>query len=185
MSPLSLQQLAAICPRTKRDKLEPFVEPLNAAFEEFEINTPERRSAFLAQAAHETGGFQWMKEFASGEAYDDRKDLGNEKLDGFSKGEGARFKGRGIFQLTGEANYVKAGEALYGDSEWFRSNPEAAAEPVDACRIAGWYWQTHRLNELADRGDFKGITKRINGGTNGLEDRIAYHGRAQSVLDVA
>lgn len=179
---LTLYELRQICPQTPGSVLEPFVEPLNVAFDEFEINTPKRVGHFLAQAAHETGGFRWMKEFASGEAYDDRHDLGNEKVDGYSQGEGVRFKGRGIFQLTGEANYTRAGTELYLDADWFRMNPDAAAEPQNACRIAGWYWKTHRLNALADADDIRGITKRINGGYNGFDDRVAYHQRAAEAL---
>jgi putative chitinase len=182
VNPLTLDDLRAICPRTPASKLAAFVDPLNATFEEFEINTPARRAAFLAQAAHETGGFQWMREFASGEAYDDRRDLGNNKVDGYSQGEGARYKGRGIFQLTGESNYMAAGRALYLDDYWFQMSPELAEQPEHACRIAGWFWKANGLNALADRGDFRAITRRINGGYNGLEDRIAYHERAQEAF---
>lgn len=174
---LTLYELRRICPQTPDKVLRPFVEPLNAAFEEFDINNTRRRSDFMAQAAHETGGFRWMKELASGEAYEGRADLGNNE-----PGEGPRFKGRGIFELTGDFNYVAAGVALHGDPEWFRMNPDLACEPEAACRIAGWYWKSHGLNELADRGDFRAITRRINGGMNGFDDRLAYRGRAQEAL---
>jgi putative chitinase len=174
---LTLEQLHRICPHSPAARLAVFIEPLNAAFEEFEINTRVRQAAFLAQAAHECMGFQAMREFGSGEQYSGRKDLGNDQPH-----EGQTFKGRGIFQLTGDANYVRAGTELYTDPEWFRMSPELAAEPVNACRIAGWYWKRNGLNELADRGDFRSITKRINGGYNGLADREDYFARALKAL---
>lgn len=177
MKPLTLEELRKICPHTPAGKLAVFVDPLNEAFDEFEINTHARRAAFLAQAAHESGGFRYMKELASGQAYEGRKDLGNDQ-----PGEGVTFKGRGIFQLTGDTNYQAAGTALYTDPEWFRMNPALAEEPINACRIAGWFWKSNGLNELADIGAFRAITKRINGGYNGIEDRIAFHDVAQKVL---
>lgn len=155
---VTLEILKAICPATPAGKLALFVEPLNAAFEEFDVDTAERQAAFLAQAAHECCGFTAMQEFASGAAYEGRKDLGNDE-----PGEGVRYKGRGIFQLTGDANYVKAGTEIFGDPDLLRYNPALAEEPVNACRIAGWYWKKNGLSALADAGDFRGITKRING----------------------
>lgn len=174
---VTIDELVRICPYTPRYKLERFINPLNAAMREFEIDTPVREAMFLAQAAHETGGFRWLKEFASGEEYEGRKDLGNDQ-----PGDGARYKGRGIFQLTGEANYEAAGTALFLDPDWFRSYPELAEREDYACRIAGWYWKSRGLNELADKGDYLAITKRINGGTNGWQDRMAYLERANKVL---
>lgn len=155
-----------------------FLDPLNVAMAEFEIseNVP-RMAAFLAQVAHESGELRYMKELASGEAYEGRKDLGNDE-----PGEGVRFKGRGLIQITGDVNYSKAGTDLFLDSDWFRMNPQLAEEPENACRIAGWFWRTHGLNELADKGDFLLITKRINGGTNGWKERVAYFERAKVVL---
>lgn len=177
MNQITHAHLKAICPRTPAGKLALFVEPLNAAFEEFEISTPTRQAAFLAQAAHECMGFTAMNEFASGAAYEGRANLGNDQ-----PGEGVRFKGRGIFQLTGDTNYAAAGTQLYLESEWFRYNPEFAAEPGNACRIAGWFWHRNGLNALADKGDFRAITRRINGGYNGWDDRCAYWERAKLAL---
>lgn len=178
---ITIDDLRAICPRTARATLERFVDPLNATFEEFDISTPMRVAAFLAQAAHECMGFQAMREFASGQAYAGRQDLGND-TEGVDTGDGVRYKGRGIFQLTGEANYARAGTELFLDADWFRMNPTLAEQPEYACRIAGWYWQRNGLNELADQGEFVRITKRINGGTNGIEDRERYHAKALEVL---
>lgn len=175
---ITLDELVRICPYTPKYKLQDFVTPLNEAMKEFEIDqNPVREAMFIAQAAHETGGFRWLVEFATGEAYEGRKDLGN-----VQPGDGPRYKGRGVFQLTGEANYRNAGTALYNDPDWFLYHPAYAEEPRAACRIAGWFWSVHNLNELADRGDFLGITKRINGGTNGYQDRLAYLERANRTI---
>lgn len=162
------------CPQARIDL---FFEPLVAAMTEFDIDNPLRIAAFLAQAAHESGELRYMKELASGEAYEGRKDLGNTQA-----GDGVRFKGRGIFQLTGFNNYAKVGTDLFLDADWFTMSPQLAEEPENACRIAGWFWKTHGLNELADKGDFLSITKRINGGTNGWKERVEYYERAKEVL---
>ena len=174
---VTLEQLRAICPLTKAGRLAVFVEPLNDAMPEFGINTLPREAAFLAQAAHETMGFVHLKEIGSGVRYEGRTDLGNDE-----PGEGMAMKGHGIFQLTGDKNFQAAGVALHGDRDWYRYNPDLAAEPLEACRIAGWYWQSNGLNELADAQNFRKITIRINGGLNGYDDRVAYWNRAQEVL---
>ncbi len=174
---ITLDELAKVCPRTPRAKLAPFVEPLNEAFREFDVSTPVREQMFLAQAAHETGGFVFMRELASGQAYEGRLDLGNDE-----PGEGVRYKGRGIFQLTGDYNYRLAGTEIWGDPDWLTYNPGLAEEPTNACRIAGWYWKRNGLNDLADRGDFRLVTRRINGGYNGYADRVEYLHRAQQAM---
>jgi putative chitinase len=143
---------------------------------EYAINTPKRQAAFLAQLAHESGELRYMEELASGEAYEGRKELGNTQ-----PGDGKRFKGRGPIQLTGRANYRAAGKALGLDLE---RHPEKAALPGIGCRVAGWFWQTHDLNDLADRGDFKKITRRIQGGYHGLANRQRYYALALEVLGV-
>ncbi len=171
---ITLDDLHKICPTTKQARLDLFVEPMNAAMTEFEINNPSRETAFLAQVAHESGAFNYVRELASGEAYEGRADLGNTE-----PGDGVRFKGRGLIQITGRANYRLCGDALGVD---LVSEPDALERPDLAARSAGWFWKTHGLNELADLGDFVRITKRINGGTNGLADRLAYFERAQQVL---
>lgn len=151
-----------------------FFESLSAAMEEFEINTPARQAAFLAQIAHESGSLRYVRELASGGAYEGRADLGNTHA-----GDGPFFKGRGLIQITGRNNYTKCGEAL--DLPLLQQ-PELLEQPDSACRSAAWFWQTHGLNELADAGDFIRITKRINGGTNGLAERQAFWARAKQVL---
>ena len=168
------EDLRDICTHTKLSRLERFVEPLNAAMTEFEINNVARETMFLAQLAHESGGFNYVRELATGDAYEQRNDLGNTE-----PGDGRRFKGRGLIQITGRANYAQCGNALGLD---LLGQPELLEEPVNACRSAAWFWQSHGLNELADTGDFRRITKRINCGLTGWQDRLSYLERAQQVL---
>ena len=118
---------------------------------------------FLAQLAHESGNFRYMEEIASGAAYEGRKDLGN-----VNKGDGVRFKGRGPIQLTGRANYRRYGQQLGID---FENNPEIVALPSVGLLVACKFWSDNGLNELADQDDVTTITRRINGGLNGFEDR--------------
>lgn len=157
-------------------RIDDFVIPLNDAMREFSINTPARCAAFLAQLAHESGEFRYMREIASGAAYEGRADLGNTEA-----GDGVRFKGRGPIQITGRANYLKYSRILYGDDRLLET-PDLLEQPVDGCRVAGAFWVANGLNELADAGRFVSITRCINGGTNGLEDRQKYYARAQRVI---
>ena len=118
---------------------------------------------FLAQLAHESGNFHYMEEIASGAAYEGRKDLGN-----VNKGDGVRYKGRGPIQLTGRANYRRYGQQLGID---FENNPEIVALPSVGLLVACKFWSDNGLNVVADRDDVTTITRRINGGLNGFEDR--------------
>lgn len=171
---VNAEQLRRIMPNLSADRAEQMVPHLNRAMQEAGINTPQRASAFLAQLAHESGQLRYFEELASGHAYEGRRDLGNTQ-----PGDGARFKGRGPIQLTGRANYEAAGRALGLD---LVNNPELAARPDVGFRVAAWYWNSRGLNQLADRGDFDGITQRINGGQNGAADRRQYFARANDVL---
>jgi putative chitinase len=128
----------------------------------------------VAQLAHESGGFKFFEELASGADYEGRRDLGN-----VNPGDGVRFKGRGPIQLTGRANYRAAGQALGLDLE---RNPELAARPDVGFRVAAWYWQSRNISEAANAGDFNRVTKLVNGGYNGLADRERYYQRALSAL---
>lgn len=157
-----------------RKKIPLFLPLLNHCFEEFDISTPLRQAAFLAQIAHESGQLNYLEELASGAAYEGRKDLGN-----IQKGDGVRFKGRGLIQVTGRANYEACSKALGED---FIDDPELLALPLNAVRSAGWFWKTHGLNELADIPDFLKITKRINGGVNGYPQRLSYYVLAKQIL---
>lgn len=155
-------------------RVDKFITLLNDAMVEFEINTPLRQAAFLAQIGHESGQLRYVCELASGKEYEGRSDLGNTQV-----GDGVRFKGRGLIQITGRSNYIACGKALALD---LMLHPELLEEPESACRSAGWFWKTRGLNELAEAGEFEKITRRINGGTNGMADRLALFQIAQKVL---
>ncbi len=137
----------------------------------FEINTSKRENCFLAQVALESGEFRYLKELASGEEYEGRLDLGN-----IEAGDGVKFKGRGLIQLTGRANYAKISADLEVD---FIDNPALLETPEYASISACWFWNSHKLNDLADQDLFIAITRRINGGTNGLVQRQAYWAKAK------
>jgi putative chitinase len=126
--------------------------------------------------AHESGSLRYVREIASGAAYEGRADLGNTQ-----PGDGRRYKGRGLIQITGRANYAACSQALYGDDRLIRT-PEILEQTEPACESAAWYWWSRGLNELADTGAFRAITKAVNGGFNGYDDRLAYYQRAAAVL---
>jgi putative chitinase len=170
---LTIDQLKRILPLAGL-RVEKFCEPLNDAMAEFSINTPARQAAFIAQIGHESGQLRYVRELASGAAYEGRKDLGN-----IVAGDGTRYKGRGLIQVTGRANYKACGDSLGLD---LIDTPELLEQPANACRSAAWFWKSHGLNELADAGDQLRITRRINGGTNGLAERLAFFETAERVL---
>jgi putative chitinase len=170
---VTINQLYNIMPNGGK-RIDPFVEPLNAAMAEFSINTPARQAAFIAQIAHESGEFRYVEEIASGAGYEGRKDLGNTQA-----GDGKKFKGHGLIQVTGRANHKACGEALGLD---LITNPRLLCEPLHAARSAAWFWYSRGINKLADAGDFRAITKKINGGFNGLKDRELYHARAKKYI---
>lgn len=174
---LTIHDLAAVCHVAKQVRLESFLEPLNEAMHEFDIDTPQREASFIAQIAHESVEFRYVRELATGDAYEGRQDLGN-----LQPGDGRRYRGRGLIQITGRDNYRKCGDALGVD---LVADPELLEGTVLACRSAAWFWRDHGLNELADAGDFRKITIRINGGLNGWQDRLMYWERAKEVLGVA
>ncbi len=168
------EQLQEIIPKSTAARRIEYLPFIQQAMQEFEITSYLREAAFLAQLAHESGSLRYMEEIASGKEYEGRKDLGNIQL-----GDGVRYKGRGSIQLTGRINYKTYGDLLGVD---LISDPALAATKEIAFRIAGQFWKSHGLNELADRQEFKRITKQINGGYNGLEDRLKFYERAKKVL---
>ena len=170
---MTADQIRKIMPQAG-NKADLFAGPISYAMKEFDINTKARQAAFIAQIGHESGQLRYVKELASGSAYEGRKELGNTM-----PGDGVKYKGRGLIQITGKANYVALMMALGIDC---LEHPEVVEESVNACRSAGWFWKTNGLNELADQGNFLAITKRINGGTNGLEDRQALWAKAKEIL---
>jgi len=178
-------QLREIMPRLPAVRLAEFLPHLNAAMAEFAIDPPARAAAFVAQLAHESGEFRWMEEIwgptAAQRRYEPPSTLAA-RLGNTQPGDGRRFKGRGPIQLTGRANYRRFGQLLGID---LVAEPEHAASPAVAFRIAGLYWANRGLNALADAGDFREITRRINGGFNGLADRLKYFERARAALGEA
>lgn len=138
------------------------------------MESPLRLAHFLAQVIHESGSFRYMEEIASGQAYEGRADLGNTQ-----PGDGKRYRGRGPIQITGRANYRRYGAKVGIDLE---RHPEIAAYPSIGLHLALEYWRTNGLNALADVGDIDGITRRINGGTNGLADRKTHLARVRGWL---
>jgi putative chitinase len=175
MIQLTIDQLLAIMPNAKNHmRASMFLAPLNAAMYEFGIDTPARAAAFLAQVGHESGELVYVKELASGEAYEGRHDLGNT-----SPGDGVKYKGRGLLQITGKANYIALAADLKLDCV---EHPELMEQPYNAARSAGWFWKKHNLNQYADSGDFITLTKRVNGGTNGLASRQALWEAAKKAL---
>jgi predicted chitinase len=179
---LSESDLRQIMPRIPQDKFEIYLLILNKVMEDFQINTPLRAAAFLAQLAHESGQLRFMEEIwgptAAQKRYEPPSDLAT-RLGNTEPGDGKRFKGRGPIQITGRANYKRYGDLLGVD---LIRNPDLAATPSIAFQIAATYWTTNRLNELADAGDFTTITRRINGGLNGLQDRLKFYDIAKNVL---
>lgn len=166
---------------------EKFLQAVIDTCQQYSINTPARLLCFLSQVGHESGGLYYTEELASGKAYEGRKDLGNTQ-----PGDGVRYKGRGVIQITGRANYAELSRDLGVD---FVAQPELlGGKNVTCCSpeqlkyavlSAGWYWNKRRLNDYADKIDvsksideepnlqaFKDLTKRINGGYNGLQDRV-------------
>ena len=172
---ITLDQLRRIMPYAG-DRAAIYLDPLNQAMAEFGIDTPARQAGFLAQIAHESGSLKYTREIASGATYEGRRDLGNTE-----PGDGMRFKGRGLIQITGRHNYRICSLALYGD-ERLLDKPWLLESVIGACRSAAWYWSAFGLNALADEGDIKRMTKRINGGLNGLTERMAYYAVAKEVL---
>lgn len=192
-------------------KIDPnLVDPFNETFQRFGILTPAQQASWIGQCGHECGNFRILEEnlnyraptllklfpktpkrqwgFTPEEAaayekqpqkianriYSNR--MGNRDE---ASGDGWRFRGSGFLQLTGHSNFYHAGQALGVD---FVMQPELVRTPMYAAQTAGWFWQTHKLNQYADKGDFLTMTKRINGGTIGLEDRIKHINHALHVL---
>ena len=155
-----------------------FVPVLNAAMVHYQIIGPKRVAAFIAQIGHESGQLKYVKEIwgptAAQAKYEGRKDLGNTVA-----GDGSKYRGRGLIQITGRANYMACGEGLGLD---LVKQPELLEKPQHACMSAAWFWATKGLSTLADAGQFNKITRRINGGQNGAADRQALYARALKVL---
>lgn len=177
MNPAALLE---IYPAAK-DRVDLYAPLLASAMIEFGIDAPRRQAAFLAQVGHESGQLRYTTELTDskhdGSQYENRDDLGNTH-----PGDGKRFIGRGLIQITGRANYRAASVALGVD---LLAEPTKLAAPELATRSAGWFWKAHGLNRYADADLFGTLTKRINGGYNGLDDRIILWLAARRVLKVS
>ena len=203
---ITAEQLKQIVPTLSDSKCKEHLLCLLQTMNEFEINTPLRAAAFIAQTAHESAGYSaflenlnysaqallktWPNRFTPENAavyarqpekianhvYINRLGNGDEV-----SGDGWRYRGRGVIQTTGHINYKACGIGLGLDLIAF---PELLEQPLNAFRSAGWYWKNRNCNSFADSGDFIGLTKAINGGLNGLDDRKAYYGRAKSVFGI-
>lgn len=174
MTPAELAQATG----ARIDRAQTFQPIIDNAALDFEINTPARMAAFLAQVGHESGGLHWLNEIwgptPAQSRYEGRADLGNTQ-----EGDGFKYRGRGLIQITGRANYQRCSDALATD---FIGDPDLLAQPEYAVRSAMWFWQSHGLNELADAGQFERITKIINGGLNGEGERLALYEAAKEAL---
>ena len=175
--PITAQQLLQMLPNAGQ-VAGFFVPVLNTAMNRYQIVGTKRVAAFIAQIGHESGQLKYVKEIwgptAAQAKYEGRKDLGNTVA-----GDGSKYRGRGLIQITGRANYMACGEGLGLD---LIKQPELLEKPQHACMSAAWFWATRGLNTLADAGQFDKITQRINGGQNGAADRQALYARALKVL---
>jgi len=163
-----------IAPPAHADIVAGLAGAFPAAIVKYELSNRLRQAHFLSQWAEETAGYTHLTEEASGRAYEGRRDLGNTRC-----GDGLRFKGRGFCMLTGRANYARLSKILVVD---FVSHPEIVATFPHALNVACVFWRDHALNGFADREDIDTITRRINGGLNGLATRRAYLARAKQAL---
>jgi putative chitinase len=178
-------------------------EPLQETFEKYQINTPQRQACFIGQCMHESGGFKFLKENLNysakalmatwpsrfpdmdmAEKYERQPEkIANKVYSGrmgnTEDGDGAKYIGRGLIQLTGKDNYMAFGEAIGED---LVSNPQLVEQPRYAALSAGWFWNKRGLNTLADAMDVTTMTVRINGGRIGIDDRIAKINKAIDIL---
>lgn len=174
-------QVRRILPNAPTERVGGFVESFNKWSDAFGITTPLRFAGYISQVAVETGELKWFEELASGAAYDTghlASVLGNTPE---KDGDGQRFKGRGCLMLTGMGNYQGYASSPYcvGD---LMSHPEWLAQYPGAQKSAMWYWKKNKLNRFADKGDIKGLSKAVNGGYNGLSQRMYYYRVAKRVL---
>lgn len=161
-------------------QIDRFALPLAGVFTRCEINTPLRQAHFLAQIGHESGELRFQEELASGAAYEGRSDLGNTQ-----PGDGRKFKGRGLIQLTGRANYTAFARDMEREDDILAA-PTLVATEGDLCvGAAGWFWSTRSLNRFADEDRLRTITRRVNGGYNGLAHRRVLLQRCKSLFGLS
>lgn len=180
---VSLEQLQVIMPNSKA-RASVFLEPLNTAMREFGIDTPLRIASTLSQIAVESGELRYTSELATGITYEFRSDLGNTQ-----RGDGRKYKGQGLIQITGKNNFIALMIALNIDCV---EHPEIVAEPVNACRSACWFLATHDCFKWMDVGNNQAVSGIVNTGSptrapekiNGLKERMKYYQVAKNVLGI-
>lgn len=172
------EKLIAFMPYALESNVDKYRSHLRKLLPAYGITHELQIVHFLSQLAHESGSFRFTEELASGEAYEGRADLGNSE-----KGDGKRFKGRGLIQLTGRKNYTAYSEATGID--YVKKPKLLSSSPKVAVDVACWFWKTHGLNELSrDSDDVRAVTRIINGGQNGIDDRIDFLRRARGLMGV-
>lgn len=194
---ITLEQLVKIFPDTGTATLNIYLPFLNKYMPQYGIHSAAATAMFVAQIGHESGAFRYTEELSSGKAYDTGKlaeSLGNTPE---ADGDGQRYKGRGLIQITGKANYMALGREETGDSTYYLLHPEELSKPDDATMSACWFWYRNGLTQWAEKpegwktnGVYMGIhmnklqyiTYRINGGLNGYADRLKYYARAVEVF---
>jgi putative chitinase len=174
MTLMTPKEIKSIAVHADDKKIEVYTPLLNQYMHEYGICGKLRESAFIATIIWESGSFKYTREIASGKAYEGRKDLGN-----IYKGDGVKFRGRGLIQLTGRRNYEQISNEFGID---FVKNPHLLEEPEWAVKSACWWWQSRGLNEIADTGDFRRITRTVNGGYTHLKEREFYYEKALEIL---
>lgn len=177
---ITATQIRTIVPHATPADIAKYLPYLNQYMPQYGITGKMRVSAFLAQILHESGSLRYVRELASGQAYDTGKlaeRLGNTPA---ADGDGQKYKGRGLIQITGRSNYKQVGLALGLDLENY---PHLLEEPQHAVQSACWWWKSRDLNRLADGGKMRQITRVINGGENGIADRLALYERALKVIN--
>ncbi|MEJ2593826.1 MAG: glycoside hydrolase family 19 protein [bacterium] len=196
-------------PKAKSEDIDRYLKAIKIGLERYQINTPLRVAHFIAQIAHESGSFRYSSENLNYSANALRSVFGkyfktNEEADRYARkpekianrvyggrmgngdeatGEGWKFRGRGLIQLTGKENYQKCARAIGKNID--EEPDKLASDPEAAVLAAGWFWDSRKLNDHADKDDVLTITRRINGGTHGLDDRKAYLARAKKALGLA
>ena len=177
---ITAEQLKAIMPHATDENIRTYLPFLNDTMARFNIDTTIRQCHFLAQLAVESGSLRYVRELASGEAYEGRESLGN-----IFPGDGVKFKGRGLIQLTGRENYQRFHDWLvlnYTEDIDVMTYPELLESPELAVMVAGWYWEVRNVNAMADRDDVVSVTRKVNGGRNGLAQRVDFLNRAKLIL---
>jgi len=169
------EKLGLVMPRAMAKRIDLYYEPLVKGMTRYGIDTPRQIAHFISQLAHESGSLLYAEELASGSAYEGRTDLGNNQ-----PGDGVRFKGRGLIQLTGRNNYTQYSK--FTGIDYIGDPIKLATDPFACVDVACWFWKDRNIGPLAEADDAKAVTKRINGGYNGLDDRLEHLARAKALL---